>query len=104
MSWKYSFSRRLKTLPLSVAKLRFAEDFWGWLKGKVSQDGWEADSEHQLKNRIKKMIMGAELGAVRSTMAMVKTNLRKAADQSTQCIWVMDQSLLVCTNDDFKFL
>ena len=37
-------------------------DFWGLLKAKVSQDGWEADLEQQLKNRSKKMIMGAELG------------------------------------------
>ena len=44
--------------PPSVAKLRFAEDFWGWLKGKVSQDGWEADSEQQLKNRIKNWLWG----------------------------------------------
>ena len=40
--------------PPSVAKVRLVEYFWGLLKGKVSQDDWEADSEQQLKNRIKK--------------------------------------------------
>ena len=33
--------------PPSVAKLRLVEDFWGWLKGMVFQDGWEADSKQQ---------------------------------------------------------
>ena len=81
--------------PSSVAKLRLVEDFGSLLKGKVSQDGWEADSEQQLKNRIKKRLWELNWEAVRGSMAMVKTNLREAAGQSPQSFWVLDRNLPV---------
>ena len=73
--------------PPSVPKLRPVEDFWGLLKGKVYQGGWEADSEQQLKKRIKKCLRELDWEAVRGVMEKVKTNLRKAADQSPRSFW-----------------
>ena len=41
------------------------------------------------------MIVELNWEAVQGSMVMVKTNLRKAAGQSSQSFWVLDQNLPV---------
>lgn len=73
--------------PPSVPKLRPVEDFWGMLKGKVYQGGWQAENEQQLKRKIKKCLREFDWEAVQALCAKVKKNLRKAADQSPRSFW-----------------
>ena len=68
--------------PPNVPKLRPVEDFWGILKGLVYKGGWEAETEHQLKLRVKKCLRDMDWGPVQARLNRLKTDIRKAADGS----------------------
>lgn len=68
--------------PPNVPKLRPVEDFWGILKGLVYRGGWEAKTERQLKQRVKKCLDDMDWGPVQAHLQRLKTDIRKAADGS----------------------
>ena len=66
--------------PPNTPQLRPIEDFWGYLKSKVYEGGWEANSFRMLKQRIRKSIRQVEFSVVQRLFSSVKTNIRKSAD------------------------
>ncbi|KAI6647164.1 hypothetical protein LOD99_8817 [Oopsacas minuta] len=66
--------------PPNTPQLRPIEDFWGYLKSKVYEGGWEAKSFRMLKQRIRKSIRQVEFSIVQRLFSSVKTNIRKSAD------------------------
>ena len=63
-----------------MPQLRHIEDFLGALKQDVYKDGWEAQDEQQLKQRVRKFLKEFDWIIVQSMMMLVKTNSREVAD------------------------
>ena len=66
--------------PPNCPQLHPTEDFWGWLKAKVYECGWEAKSVCALKQRIRKKLEEFKPEDCQRLLRNVKSNLRKAAD------------------------
>jgi transposase len=66
--------------PPNCPQLRPIEDFWGALKHKVYENGFEAATFNQLKRRIRLKLKEFDLEFCQRLFASFKTNLRKAAD------------------------
>lgn len=66
--------------PPNVPKARPIEDFWSILADKVYEGGWEAETEKQLINRIKKKLNEVDLNLVQTMMQSITTKLRKIED------------------------
>ncbi|CAF4988857.1 unnamed protein product, partial [Rotaria sp. Silwood1] len=63
--------------PPKVPKARPIEDFWSILANKVYEGGWEATTELQLKQRIRKKIKEVDMKVVSNMMNTIRTKLRK---------------------------
>jgi transposase len=63
--------------PPKVPKARPIEDFWSILANKVYEGGWEATTELQLKQRIRKKIKEIDMNVVNNMMNTIRTKLRK---------------------------
>lgn len=72
--------------PPNVPQLRPIEDVWLWLQQKVYEGGWEAETEAQLRRRIKRCVKEVDWVRVQKALKAVKTNLRKAADQGALAV------------------
>lgn len=66
--------------PPNVPQARPIENFWGDLTQKVYEDGWQAQTERQLKARIKKKLKEYDLTVLQKHFKALKKNLRKIAD------------------------
>ena len=66
--------------PLNVPQARPIENFWGCLSQKVYEDGWEAETEKQLINRIKLKLKDFDLNFLQILMRGIKRKLRAIAD------------------------
>lgn len=72
--------------PPNVPKARPIEDFWGILKAKVYKDGWEAETELQLKRRIREKIKSTDIHVIQKMMKGVCSKLRKIEDNGPLAI------------------
>ena len=61
--------------PPNVPQLRPVEDFWGILKGLVYKAGWEATTERQLKQRVRKCLRDIDLGPIQARLDRLKTDI-----------------------------
>ena len=64
----------------NTPQLRPIQNFWGYLKSKVYEGGWETKSFRMLKQRIRKSIRQVDFPVVQRLFSSVKTNIRKSAD------------------------
>jgi hypothetical protein len=70
--------------PPNVPQLRPIEDFWGWLKQLVYQQGWKGKNLEQLQRRIKYCLGKVDQGAVRNMMEQVKGSIHIARAEGVQ--------------------
>ncbi len=61
-------------------------DFWGGLKSRAYDGGWEAKSEQALKQRICLKLQEFTTEDCQRLMRSVKKNLQKAADAGVQSV------------------
>lgn len=66
--------------PPNIPKARPIENFWTLLCQKVYEDGWEAKSNQQLKNRIKLCARKVDMNVVQKMIGGIKSKLRKIED------------------------
>jgi hypothetical protein len=62
--------------PPNIPQCRPIENFWGSLKSKVYQGGWEAQSVPQLKRRIIKILKTMDQSSLREDFRTIKKRLR----------------------------
>jgi len=63
-------------IPPNVPHCRPIENFWGALKAKVYEGGWEAQTIPQLQQRIKKMLKTMDQSTLRKDFKGIKKRLR----------------------------
>jgi CTP-dependent riboflavin kinase len=61
--------------PANVPKVRPIENFWGFLKQKVYEDGWEAQTIPQLRDRINLCLRRIDKSFVQTTFSAVHQRL-----------------------------
>lgn len=66
--------------PPNIPKARPVEDFWNLLCQEVYKDGWEANSNEQLKTRIKNCVKKVDMEVVQAMIRGIKSKLRKIED------------------------
>ena len=64
--------------PPNVPQLRPVEDFWGLMKQEVYKGGWEARTDTELKNRIRRILRQMDPEVPRKMMARVPQRVRAA--------------------------
>jgi transposase len=62
--------------PPNLPQCRPIENFWGILKQKVYENGWEAENTAQLKRRITRTLQTMDTSFLRRDFASVRTRLR----------------------------
>ena len=67
--------------PPNCPQLRPIEDFWGCLKSAVYNDGWEARSLRQLRQRIRQKLRGFNQEFCQTLFHSVRKNIRNAAEK-----------------------
>ena len=72
--------------PPNVPQLRPIEDFWASLKASVYENGWEAKSFRQLKQRICLKLTAVTPDMCHAMFCSVKTNLRIAAERGVEAL------------------
>ena len=77
---KYFHTNPPKDNPPNVPQARPIENFWGCLSQKVYEDGWEAETEKQLINRIKLKLKDFDLNFLQILMRGIKRKLRAITD------------------------
>lgn len=68
------------TNPPNLPQCRPIENFWAHLKRAVYEDGWEATTIRQLKQRIRKCVKEIDFSVVQEDISHVHTKLRCVAD------------------------
>lgn len=69
-----------KDNPPNVPQARPIEIFWSVLKRMVYDNGWEANNEQQLVNRIKRKMKEIDIDTVQNLIQHVRRTLRKIED------------------------
>jgi len=66
--------------PPNLPQARPIENFWGMLSHLVYADGWEANSEKQLRMRINRKLKEVTIDVIQAMMRNIKSKLRKIED------------------------
>lgn len=72
--------------PPNAPQLRPIEDLWSWLKQLVYEGGWEAQTEDQLRRRIRACLRKVDWDRIRTALRRVKSDIRKAADHGVMAV------------------